>query len=156
VNINYTIIGQTITFFIFVAFVFKYVWPPIMQAMKERSEKIANGLEAADRAERDLELAKEEAGKKLRAAKQEAQTIIDSANKRANQILDEAKENALAEGARLKAAAAAEVEQEVNRAREELRAQVATLVMQGAEAVLESSIDAKAHNELVNKLAGEL
>lgn len=155
-NINYTIIGQTITFFIFVAFVFKYVWPPIMQAMKERSEKIANGLEAADRAERDLELAKEEAGKKLRAAKQEAQTIIDSANKRANQILDEAKENALAEGARLKAAAAAEVEQEVNRAREELRAQVATLVMQGAEAVLESSIDAKAHNELVNKLAGEL
>jgi len=156
VNINLTIIGQTITFFIFVAFVFKYVWPPIMQAMKERSEKIANGLEAADRAERDLELAKEEAGKKLRAAKQEAQTIIDSANKRANQILDEAKENALAEGARLKAAAAAEVEQEVNRAREELRAQVATLVMQGAEAVLESSIDAKAHNELVNKLAGEL
>jgi F-type H+-transporting ATPase subunit b len=156
VNINYTIIGQTITFFIFVAFVFKYVWPPIMQAMKERSEKIANGLEAADRAERDLELAKEEAGKKLRAAKQEAQTIIDSANKRANQILDEAKENALAEGARLKAAAAAEVEQEVNRAREELRAQVATLVMQGAEAVLGSSIDAKAHNELVNKLAGEL
>lgn len=155
-NINYTIIGQTITFFIFVAFVFKYVWPPIMQAMKERSEKIADGLEAADRAERDLELAKEEAGKKLRAAKQEAQTIIDSANKRANQILDEAKENALAEGARLKAAAAAEVEQEVNRAREELRAQVATLVMQGAEAVLESSIDAKAHNELVNKLAGEL
>ncbi|MEQ3695503.1 MAG: F0F1 ATP synthase subunit B [Pseudomonadales bacterium] len=155
-NINYTIIGQTITFFIFVAFVFKYVWPPIMQAMKERSEKIANGLEAADRAERDLELAKEEAGKKLRAAKQEAQTIIDSANKRANQILDEAKENALAEGARLKAAAAAEVEQEVNRAREELRAQVATLVMQGAEAVLGSSIDAKAHNELVNKLAGEL
>jgi F-type H+-transporting ATPase subunit b len=127
-----------------------------MQAMKERSEKIANGLEAADRAERDLELAKEEAGKKLRAAKQEAQTIIDSANKRANQILDEAKDNALAEGARLKAAAAAEVEQEVNRAREELRAQVATLVMQGAEAVLESSIDAKAHNELVNKLAGEL
>ena len=155
-NINYTIIGQTITFFIFVAFVFKYVWPPIMQAMKERSEKIANGLEAADRAERDLELAKEEAGMKLRAAKQESQTIIDSANKRANQILDEAKENALAEGARLKAAAAAEVEQEVNRAREELRAQVATLVMQGAEAVLGSSIDAKAHNELVNKLAGEL
>ncbi|WP_298633368.1 F0F1 ATP synthase subunit B [uncultured Umboniibacter sp.] len=155
-NINYTIIGQTITFFIFVAFVFKYVWPPIMEAMKERSEKIANGLEAADRAERDLELAQEEAGKKLRAAKQEAQTIIDSANKRANQILDEAKEDALAEGARLKAAAAAEVEQEVNRAREELRAQVATLVMQGAEAVLGSSIDAKAHNELVNKLAGEL
>ena len=155
-NINLTLIGQTISFFIFVAFVFKFVWPPIMNAMKERSEKIANGLEAADRAERDLELAKEEAGKKLRVAKQEAQAIIESANKRANQILDEAKENALAEGARLKAAAAAEVEQEMNRAREELRAQVATLVMQGAEKVLGSSIDAKAHNELVNKLAGEL
>lgn len=155
-NINLTLIGQTITFFVFVWFVRKFVWTAIITAMEERSEKIANGLEAADRAERDLELAKEEAGKKLREAKAEAQVIIDSANKRASQIVDEAKDAARAEGDRLKAAAAAEVEQEMNRAREELREQLAALVIEGAEKVLESSVDAKAHNELVNNLAGKL
>jgi len=156
VNINFTLIGQSLTFFVFVWFVAKYVWPPIIQAMEERAEKIANGLDAADRAERDLELAKEEIAQQLTNAKTEAAAIIDSANKRANQIIDEAKEAALAEGSRLKAAAQAEVEQEMNRAREELRGQVAQLVIEGAEKVLESSVDAKAHNELVNKLAGEL
>jgi len=156
VNINFTLIGQSLTFFVFVWFVAKFVWPPIIKAMEERAEKIANGLDAADRAERDLELAKEEIAQQLKDAKTEAAAIIDSANKRANQIIDEAKEAALAEGSRLKAAAQAEVEQEMNRAREELRGQVAKLVIEGAEKVLESSVDAKAHDELVNKLAGEL
>lgn len=155
-NINMTLIGQSIAFFVFVWFVRAYVWPLIINAMEERAEKIANGLEAADRAERDLELAQEEAGKKLREAKAEAQAIIESANKRANQILDEAKESADAEGGRIIAAAQAEIEQEMNRAREELREQLAALVIEGAEKVLESSVDAKAHNELVNNLAGKL
>ncbi len=155
-NINLTLVLQIITFGVFVWFVAKYVWPPIINAMEERADKIANGLDAADRAERDLQLAKEEVAKQLADAKVEAQAIVESANKRASQIIDEAKDAAVAEGDRLKAAAKAEIEQESNRAREELRTQVADLVIEGAEKVLESSIDAKAHNELVNKLAGEL
>lgn len=124
--------------------------------MEERQKKIADGLEAAERAERNLELAQEEAGKKLRIAKVEAQTIIDAANKRASQIVEEAQTAAREEADRVKASAVAEIEQETNRAREELRGQVASLVIKGAEKVLESSIDASAHEDLVNKLAEEL
>jgi len=156
VNINATLIGQSITFLFFVLFCMKYIWPVITTAMAEREQKIKDGLEAADRADKALELAQEEAGHKLREAKAEAAAIIDSANKRASQIVEEAKDQARAEGDRLKAAAEAEVSQEVNRAKEALRAQVAVLALAGAEKILGSQIDAGVNEKLVNKLAAEL
>jgi len=156
VNINLTIIGQAIAFSIFVMFCMKYVWPPITAALAERKKKIAEGLDAADRAERDLQLAKEKATENMRKGKEEAAAIIEQANKRANQIIDEAKEKALEEANRVKAAKEAELEQEVNQAREALRGQVATLALAGAEKVLEASIDEAAHAQLVEKLAAEL
>lgn len=155
-NINATMIGQMLSFFVFVLFCAKFVWPAIINTMAEREKRIADGLENADRAGRDLELAKEEAARKLRSAKEEAAAIIEQANKRAAQIVDEAKEQARVEGDRLKAAAQAEIDKEKNRAREELRKQVATLVLMGAERVLESSIDAQRHGEMLDKLAAEL
>lgn len=155
-NINLTIIGQAIAFAIFVMFCMKYVWPPITAALAERKKKIAEGLDAADRAERDLQLAQEKATENMRKGKEEAAAIIEQANKRANQIIDEAKEKALEEANRVKAAKEAELEQEVNRAREVLRGQVATLALAGAEKVLEASIDEAAHAQLVEKLAAEL
>jgi F-type H+-transporting ATPase subunit b len=156
VNINLTIIGQAIAFFFFVVFCMKYVWPPITGALAERKKKIAEGLDAADRATRDLHLAQEKATANLRESKLEAAAIIEQANKRASQIVDEAKEQARAEADRVKLAAQAEIEQDVNRAKEALRAQVATLVVAGAEKILEASIDEKAHAQLLNKLATEL
>jgi len=156
VNINLTIIGQVIAFAIFVWFCMKYVWPPITAALAERKQKIAEGLDAADRAERDLQLAKEKAAADLRKSKEEAAAIIEQANKRANQIIDEAKEQASDEAGRVKAAAQAELDQEINQAREQLRTQVAALALAGAEKVLEASIDEKAHGKLVEKLAAEL
>ncbi len=155
-NINLTLIGQMIAFIGFVWFCMKFVWPPIIAAMKEREEKIADGLAAADRASHDLELAKEKAVERLKEAKEEAAGIVDSANKRANQIVEEAKEAAVVEADRVKAAAQAEIEQEANRAREALRGQVATLTLAGAEKVLGAEIDQSAHNDLVEKLAAEL
>lgn len=155
-NINLTLIGQMIVFALFVMFCMKYIWPLLVGAMKERAEKIADGLEAADRADKDLELAKERAGKSLREAKEQAAGIIDSANKRASQIVEEAKDQAREEGERLKAAAQAEIEQEINRAKEHLRGQVASLAIAGAEKVLEASIDENAHKDLVEKLAAGL
>ena len=155
-NINLTIIGQAIAFAIFVMFCMKYVWPPITAALAERKKKIAEGLDAADCAERDLQLAQEKATENMRKGKEEAAAIIEQANKRANQIIDEAKEKALEEANRVKAAKEAELEQEVNQAREALRSQVATLALAGAEKVLEASIDEKAHAQLVEKLAAEL
>lgn len=155
-NINLTLIGQSITFLFFVWFCKAYVWTAIRNAMDERQKQIADGLEAADRAGKDLELAQEKATQNLREAKEEAASIIDAANKRANQIIDEAKDAAREEGDRLKAAAQAEIEQEANRAKEALRTQVAGLAIAGAEKVLEASIDEGAHKELVEKLASGL
>jgi len=156
VNINLTLIGQIIAFAVFVAFCMKFVWPPLITAMQERAKKIVDGLDAANRAQRDLKLAQEKAGSQLRDAKEQAAQVIEQANKRANQIIDEAKEAARQEGERLKAAAQAEIDQEVNRAKETLRTQVSALAIAGASKILETSIDVEKHNELLNKLAEEL
>ena len=155
-NINLTIIGQIIAFAFFVVFCMKYVWPPITGALAERKKKIAEGLDAADRAQRDLELAQEKAMSDMRKSKDEAAAIIEQANKRANQIVDEAKEKAREEAERLVTAAQAEIDQEANRAKEALRAQVAALAVAGAEKILEASVDESAHAQLVEKLAAEL
>lgn len=155
-NINLTIIGQIIAFFFFVVFCMKYVWPPITAALEERKKKIAEGLDAADRAERDLRAAKEQVDANMQESKQQSAAIIEQANKRASQIVDEAKEAANAEADRIKLAAQAEIEQEVNRAKEDLRGQVAVLAVAGAEKILEASVDQAAHAKLVDKLAAEL
>lgn len=155
-NINLTLFGQMVTFAIFVWFCMKFVWPVIITAMEERQQKIADGLDAADRAMRDLEAAQDKATDQMKEAKQEAAGIVDQANKRANQIVDEAKQQAITEGDRLKVAAEAEIEQEINRAKEELRASVAGLALAGAEKILEASIDDKANRALVDNLASQL
>jgi F-type H+-transporting ATPase subunit b len=155
-NLNATLIGQIFAFAVFIWFCMKYVWPFLTKAMDERQKKIADGLEASNRAERDLKLAQEKATTQIREAKEQAADIIEQANKRASQIVDEAKGQANKEGERLKVAAQAEIEQEVNRAKEHLRQQIATLAVAGAAKILETSIDEKAHSELINKLAEEL
>ncbi|RLA57190.1 MAG: F0F1 ATP synthase subunit B [Gammaproteobacteria bacterium] len=155
-NINLTLIGQMIAFVCFVMFCMKYVWPPILAAMAEREKKISDGLAAADRASHDLELAKEKAVERLVEAKHEAAGIIDAANKRGNQLVEEAKDAAVVEADRVKASAQAEIEQNANRAREQLRGQVAALALAGAEKVLGAAIDEKVHAGLVDKLAAEL
>jgi F-type H+-transporting ATPase subunit b len=156
VNINLTLIGQMIAFICFVAFCMKYVWPPIIAAMAEREQKIADGLAAADRANHDLELAQQKAVERLKEAKEEASGIVDAANKRGNQLIEEAKNTAIVEADRVKVAAQAEIVQESNRAREQLRGQVAALSLAGAEKVLGAAIDQSAHADLVEKLASEL
>jgi F-type H+-transporting ATPase subunit b len=155
-NLNATIIGQLIAFAVFVMFCMKYVWPPITAILEERQNKIADGLEAAERAQRDLNLAQNKAADELRAAKQQGAELIELAKKRANQIIDEAKDKARLEGQRLIAAAQAEITMETQRAREALRAQVAAIAVAGAEKILESTIDQAANEELINKLAAEL
>jgi|TARA_B100000700_G_scaffold39766_1_gene40135 F-type H+-transporting ATPase subunit b len=156
VNINMTLIGQMIAFAIFVWFCMKYVWPPISTALHERQKKIADGLDAASRATRDLEVAQEEANETLRASKEQAAEILEQSHKRSSQMIEEAREQARQEGERMIASAKSEIDQEVNRAREELRGQVSRLAIVGAERILQSSIDETKHRELVDKLAKEL
>jgi len=156
VNINLTLIGQSLTFLVFVFFCMKYVWPALLGVMQDREKRIAEGLEAAERADKDLELAQKKATEQLGEAKEQAAQIIDQANKRASQIVEEAKEQATAEAERIKAAAQADVEQQISAARENLRGEVAKLALVGAEKVLGASVDEKAHADMLNKLAAEL
>ncbi|MCJ8169441.1 F0F1 ATP synthase subunit B [Atopomonas sediminilitoris] len=155
-NINATLIGQSVAFFVFVMFCMKYVWPPVIQALQERQKKIADGLDAANRASRDLELAQEKVTQQLREAKTQAAEIVEQAKKTANQIVEESRDQARAEGDRLKAQAKAEIEQELNQVKDALRAQLGSLAVAGAEKILGASVDQNAHAELVNKLAAEL
>jgi F-type H+-transporting ATPase subunit b len=155
-TMNATLFGQAIWFFLFVLFCMKFVWPPLVRALDERKEKIAEGLSAADRAERDLELAQKKASENLREAKGKAAEIIEQANKRANQILEEAKANARTEGDRLVAKAHSEIEQEINQARDQLRKEVAALAVAGAEKVLKAEVNRDAHKQLLDQLAAEL
>lgn len=155
-NMNATLIGQVIWFALFVWFCMKVVWPPIIKALEERRQKIADGLNAAEEAGRDLKLAKERADETLRDTKQQSALLIEQANKRASQIIDEAKQQAVVEGDRIKASARAEIEQEISRAREALRAQVAVLAVAGAERILASTVDAQAHKAMLDQLAAEL
>ncbi|CDF87118.1 F0F1 ATP synthase subunit B [Pseudomonas sp. QL9] len=155
-NINATLIGQAIAFAIFVIFCMKFVWPPVIAALHERQKKIADGLDAANRAARDLELAHEKAGQQLREAKAQAAEIIEQAKKSANQIVDEARDQARVEGDRMIAQAKAQIEQELNSVKDALRAQVGALAVSGAEKILGASIDANAQKQLVDQLAAEI
>jgi F-type H+-transporting ATPase subunit b len=155
-NINLTLIGQSITFVVFVWFCMKFVWPPIMSALNERKKKIADGLAAAERGAHEKELAEKKAAEVLHEAKQQAQDIINQAQKRASEIVEESKDTARAEGERIITTAQAEIEQEVNRAREELRGQVATLAVAGAGKILKREIDAKANEDLLKDLVAQI
>lgn len=155
-NINLTLIGQSITFIVFVWFCMKFVWPPVMAALNERKQKIADGLAAAEKGKHDEELAKERAAEVLKEAKAQAQEIINGAEKRASQIVEEAKDTARTEGERLLTAANAEIEQEVNRARENLRGEVVSLAVAGAGRVLKREIDEKANEDLLKDLVAQL
>ncbi len=155
-NINATLIGQAIAFFLFVVFCMKYVWPPILHALEERKKKIADGLAAGEHGQREQALAEERAKELLREAKEQAGEIITRADKRAAEIVEEAKDDAKAEGRRLLTAARAEIDQEINRVKEDLRGQVVSIALAGAGKVLEREVDEATHAELLNKLAAEI
>jgi F-type H+-transporting ATPase subunit b len=156
VNINATLIGELIAFLVFVLFCMKYVWPPIINAIETRQQKIADGLAATDRAEQDLRLAQEKAKQQLVEAKTQASALIDQAKKREQQIIEEAAVKAQAEREKILTQAKAEVEAERIRAKEELRKQVAALAVAGAERILQRSIDEAAHSDILEKLVAEL
>lgn len=155
-NINATLLGQAISFFVFVWFCMKFVWPPIIAALEERKKKIADGLAAAERGKHEQELGQQRAAEVIADAKKEAAGIIAQAQKRANEIVDDSKSTARVEGERIIAGANAEIEQEVNRAREQLRGQVVSIAVAGAGKVLKREIDAKAHDDLLQDLVAQI
>jgi F-type H+-transporting ATPase subunit b len=155
-NFNATLIGQMIAFAVFVWFTMKFVWTPMTKALDERKNKIAEGLAAAERGQHEQELAQERARERLHEAKQQVNEIIAQAQKRSNEILEEARVAAREEGERLKAAAHAEIEMETNRAREQLRKEIAALVIAGTEQILKREVNAEAHAKVMEDLIEEI
>ena len=155
-NFNATLIGQMITFAVFVWFCLKYVWPPLMTALEARKARIADGLAAAERGQKDLELAQSKVSGQLKEAKQQAQEIINQAHKRANEMVDEAKEAAREEAEKIKAAAASDIEQQINSAREQLRKDVSKIALSGAEQILNKEVDAATHGKVLDDLMAQI
>ena len=155
-NLNLTLIAQALAFAGLIWLIATKVWPPLLQAIEERQQKIAEGLAAADNSQRALAQAEEKAADELKAARAKANEIIEQAHQRANQLIDAAKAEALAEGQRQRAMAEAEIEAAANRAKEDLRKQVSALAVSGAEKLLKREIDANAHKALIDDLAAQL
>ena len=151
-NMNLTMLGQLISFSIFVWFCMRYVWPPILAALEEREAKIADGLEAAERGRRELEAAGLKAEEARKEGVDKARQTLVQAERRAEEIIEAAKQEAVEEANRVKAAAEAEIQQNRNRAREELRQDIGRLATAGAEQILMREVDQSVHQEVLEKL----
>ena len=151
-----TLLGQSIAMIVFVWFCMKYIWPPILNAIEERQAQIEEGLAAADKGQESLVKAAAEADEIVAEARKQATSILDQAHSRANEIVADGKSDGVKERDRQLVAAKAEIEQESNRAREELRGQVSAIAIASAEKILNREIDGKAHDDILGKLAQEL
>ena len=155
-DINLTLIGQSISMLLFVWFCMKFIWPPLMQAIEQRQAQIADGLAAGEKGQQKLDKANVESKEILDEARKQATGILGQANARANEIVSDGKQNGQQERERQLSLAKNDIEQESNRARDELRDQVAQIAVATAEKILKREIDAKAHEDILNKLAKEL
>ena len=155
-NFTMTMVAQSIVFAIFIWFCVRFIWPPLVNAMRERQQTIAEGIDNAERAEKDKAEAAVRAEETLKNARVEADEIIAQARRQSATMLEDAKRDATEEGERIKVAAQAEIDQEVYRARERLREEVAGLAVVGAERILDDEIDRDKHAEMLAKLAAEL
>lgn len=153
---NVTLFGEILAFVVLIAVTMKFIWPPLMNAIEERQKKIAEGLEAADRAHKELAAANTRADDEVKKARAEAAQIIERANQQAGQIVDKARGDALLEAAKQKEQAQADIENMAHRARAELRGQVATLAVAGASKILGREVNAATHKALLDELVAEI
>lgn len=155
-SITVTLIVQGLAFLAVAWLVMRFGWPEIMAAIEARQKQIADGLAAADKGQKELGEATSRAEAIVREARERAKLVEDQAARRANEAIEAAKRSAQAEGARIVTAAREEVATETGRAREQLRKDFGTMVVSGAARLLEREVDAKAHTQLIDKLADEI
>ena len=155
-EIGMTLLGQALSFALLIWFTVKFIWPPLMAVIEERQQRIAEGLAAADRSQKDLAQTQDKVNDTLKEARAKANEIIEQAHQRAVQVIDQAKLDAIAEADRQKALAQADIDAATNRAREGLRTQVSALAVSGAEKLLRREIDAGTHKALLDELAAQL
>ena len=155
-NINATLLAQAIVMIVFVAICWRYIYPPILAVMQEREKKISDGLEAAKKADDSLEEAQLAFNQELDKAKAEAAELIDKANQRSSQIVGDAKSKAQDEAEKILSAAAKTIENETNKAKEELKSKMSEIIIDTTQKILDQEISAEKHDELLKKAAAEL
>lgn len=155
-DLNATLIFQSLAFLLFVAFTWKYVWPPILQAMQDREARIADGLAAAEKGNKALQEAEVERERELSKARAQAQDIVSAANRQASQVVEQAQAKAQTEAERIRAAAQEEAEREIAKAREELRRRVGDLAVLGAARIVKREVDAAKHADVLAEVAEQL
>jgi len=155
-NLNATLIGEAIAFALLIWFCMHFIWPPLLNAISERQKKIADGLEAAERARAELKQADAQVADEVRKARQQATEILGQAQQLANQVMEKARADAQQEVGRQQATAQANLESMIRNAREQLRGQVATLAVQGAEKILQREVDPATHKALLDQLVAEI
>ncbi len=155
-NVTATLLGQMATFLVLIAFISKFLWGPLTQVLEDRKKRIADGLEAAERAHQERELAKKRAVEIIKEARDAAAVLIDQAQSRARVVVEEAQEEARGEAERLLVAAKTEIGKEVHRAKEDLRNRVATLAIAGAAQILRAEIDVERHKQLLDRIAATI
>jgi len=155
-NLNATLFAQAIVFAILVWFTMKFVWPPVAKALDERALKISEGLAAAEMAKSELAVANKRVEEELSRSRNESAVRLADAERRSQTVIEEAKARATDEAAKIVAGARLEAEQQVIKARESLREEVAVLAVKGAEQILKREVNAGTHAELLNRLKTEL
>jgi F-type H+-transporting ATPase subunit b len=155
-NLNLTLFMQAVIFAILIWACAKYIWPVLMRAIEKRQTQIADGLAAAEEGRHSLANAEKRIAEMMTDAKVRAQEIVAQGEKLKTETIEQSKSLAKTEGDRLLAAAKAEIEQEIYRARETLRGQVAQLAVAGAEQILKREVDAKAHADLLATIEKQL
>lgn len=155
-DINITLFGEMITFALLVWVMMKFIWPPIIKALHERQQKIADGLQAAERGQRDLELAHQKVADELRDAKTQAYIILDQANQQVSTLIEDGKAKAQLEGEKLLAGVKSNIEHEIAKAKETLGKQTAEIAIQVAEKILQKKVDATCQQKLIDQLIEEI
>jgi len=155
-DINLTLFMQAVAFAAFIWFTAKFVWPPLMGAIETRQKQIADGLAAGEQGKQSLASTERKIADMMTEAKQRSSEIIAQGDKLKNETIEAAKLQAKVEADRILAGAKAEIEQEIQRAREALRNQVADLAVAGASKILKREVDPKAHADLLAAIQREL
>ena len=148
-DINITLFGEMLTFAVLVWATMRYIWPPLTKVMEERQKKIAAGLAAAKQGQDALEMARKNIAEQLREAKVKAVVILDQANRQANNLIEEGRNKAQSECAKILAKSKLDIEQEINKTKQELQQQTANLVIAATEKILQQKIDAATQQKLI-------
>jgi len=124
--------------------------------MDDRRQKIADGLSAAEKGKADLAQAQARISLIEASAKSENHARMVEAEKQAAVLIEQARREGEAEKARIIAQAKQDAAQEVQRARDSLRGEVATLAVKGAEQILRREVNPQVHAELLDQLKAQL